>query len=107
LIPPSELNVITNLYYAVATLSGFEPNLGSLRETFFVNALKGTGVTVQYSKQGDYRSEGRIFEIGGESKTQFKTQKQIRGAKNAFLVKDGTLTAAPGELPLYLFGFLW
>jgi uncharacterized protein len=92
-----------NLYYAVATQSGFEPNLGSLRETFFVNALRGAGVTVQYSKQGDYRSEGRIFEIGGES----KTKKQIRGTKNAFLVKDGMMTAAPGELPLYLFGFLW
>jgi uncharacterized protein len=92
-----------NLYYAVATGSGFEPNLGSLRETFFVNALKGSGIAVQYSKEGDYRAEGRVFEVGGES----KTKKQIRGNPNAILVKDGMMTAAPGELPLYLFGFLW
>ncbi len=92
-----------NLYFAVATESGFQPNLGSLRETFFVNALSGNGVPVHYSKEGDYQAKGNIFEIGGEG----KTRRQIRGLKNAYLVKDGGLTAAPGELPLYLFGFLW
>ena len=92
-----------NLYFAVATVSGIEPNLGSLRETFFVNALKGAGVSVQYSKQGDYRAAGNVFEVGGET----KTKRQIRGIKNAYLVKDGMMTATAGELPLFLFGFLW
>lgn len=92
-----------NLYFAVATESGFEPNLGSLRETFFVNALSGAGVTVHYSKEGDYRAKGTVFEIGGAG----KSTRQIRGLKNAVLVKDGSLMAAPGEIPLYLFGFLW
>lgn len=92
-----------NLYFAVAKESGFEPSLGALRETFFVNALRGAGIPVQYSKEGDYRTKGRIFEIGGAS----KTARQIRGMKNALLVKDGPLTAGPGEIPLYMFGFLW
>ncbi|MDQ3000215.1 MAG: AAA family ATPase [Fibrobacterota bacterium] len=92
-----------NLYFAVAKETGLEPNLGSLRETFFVNALRGSGVTVNYSKEGDYRASGRVFEIGGEG----KTKKQIRGLKSTFLVKDGVMTAGAGEVPLHLFGFLW
>ncbi len=92
-----------NLYFAVAKESGFEPNLGSLRETFFVNALRGAGLPVQYSKEGDYKAKGKVFEIGGEG----KTRRQVRNVKDAFLVKDGSLTAAAGEIPLYLFGFLW
>ena len=92
-----------NLYFAVATESGFDPNPGSLRETFFVNALRGAGVPVHYSKEGDYRAAGMVFEIGGSG----KTARQIKGLRNALLVKDGPLTAAPGEIPLYLFGFLW
>jgi uncharacterized protein len=92
-----------NLYYAVASVSGFEPNLGALRETFFVNALRSAGAAVQYSKQGDYKADGRVFEIGGEG----KRRGQIKGIENAILVRDGALAAAPGEVPLYLFGFLW
>lgn len=92
-----------NLYYAVATESGFEPNIGAMRETFFVNALRGAGAPVQYSKEGDYRAKGKVFEIGGAG----KTKRQIRGIKEAILVKDGPMMAAPGEIPLYLFGFLW
>jgi predicted AAA+ superfamily ATPase len=92
-----------NLYYAVSTLSGVEPNLGSLRETFFVNALRGAGHTVRYSKDGDYRVDGKVFEIGGEG----KSRTQIQGLKDAYLVKDGILAAGPGELPLHVFGFLW
>lgn len=92
-----------NLYFAVARESGFEPNIGSLRETFFVNALRGAGVGVHYSKEGDYGAKGRVFEIGGSS----KSSRQIRGQPNAIFVKDGPLNASPGEIPLYLFGFLW
>lgn len=92
-----------NLYHAIATESGYSPNLGSLRETFFVNALRGTGLAVQYNKLGDFRAKGRIFEVGGAS----KDRRQIRGQKNGILVKDGPLTASQNEIPLYLFGFLW
>ncbi len=92
-----------NLYHAIAVESGFDANPGSLRETFFVNALRGAGIPVQYSKEGDYRAAGKVFEIGGRN----KTRKQLKGLRNGFLVKDGPLTGAPGEIPLYLFGFLW
>lgn len=91
-----------NLYFAISKEIGLEPSIGSLRETFFINALRGAGISVHYSKEGDYRAKGKIFEIGGAS----KTARQLGGAKNGFLVKDGPLMAAPGEIPLYLFGFL-
>lgn len=92
-----------NLYHAVSTESGFSPTPGTLREIFFVNALRGAEAIVQYSKEGDYRAQGKVFEIGGEG----KGRRQVENLKNAILVKDGPLTAAPGEIPLYLFGFLW
>jgi predicted AAA+ superfamily ATPase len=92
-----------NLYHAVAKVSGFAPTEGSLRETFFVSALKGAGAKVHYSKVGDYAVDGKVFEIGGPG----KSSRQIKGAGNSYLVKDGQLAAAPGEIPLYLFGFLW
>jgi predicted AAA+ superfamily ATPase len=92
-----------NLYNAIAVESGFAPDPGSLRETFFVSALKGTGVPVQFSKEGDYRAAGKVFEIGGPG----KTRKQLRGERHGIVVKDGPLMAAPGEIPLHLFGFLW
>ncbi len=90
-----------NLYFAIAKETGLEPSIGILRETFFINALRGVGIPVHYSKGGDYRAKGKIFEIGGPS----KTARQLSGAKNGILVKDGPLMAAPGEIPLYLFGF--
>ncbi len=92
-----------NLYFAIATESGFSPNAGSLRETFFVNAMRGTGLPVHYSKEGDYSALGNVFEIGGKS----KSRRQIRDTPKAILVKEGPMIASPGEIPLYLFGFLW
>ncbi len=72
-----------NLYHAIAVESGFDANSGSLRETFFVNALRGAGIPVQYSKEGDYRAAGKVFEIGGRN----KTRKQLKGLRNGLLVK--------------------
>lgn len=92
-----------NLYYAIAVETGVTPDLGSLRETFFVNALRGAGVQVHYSKVGDFSAAGRVFEVGGPG----KTRRQLKGDKNGILVKDGILTAGPGEIPLHAFGFLW
>jgi hypothetical protein len=65
--------------------------------------LKGSGIAVQFSKDGDYRAAGRVFEIGGPG----KTKRQLRKSKEGMLVLDGINSAAPGELPLFSFGFLW
>ncbi len=92
-----------NLYHAIAVETGLTPDLGSLRETFFVSALKGAGALVHYSKEGDYRAAGKVFEVGGPG----KTRRQLKGEKQGILVKDGILTAGPGEIPLHAFGFLW
>ena len=44
-----------------------------------------------------------LFEIGGKN----KTQKQIAGIKNAFIVSDSIEYAYENKLPLWLFGFLY
>jgi predicted AAA+ superfamily ATPase len=101
--PEKALLENANLYFAIAKETGFEPHLGALREAFFVNALRGAGIQVHFDKAGGYSAKGKVFEIGGEG----KTNRRIRGVKNGILVKDGPMTGGRGEIPLYMFGFLW
>ena len=44
-----------------------------------------------------------LFEVGGHN----KTQKQIAGQENAFLVKDDIEYGYENTIPLWLFGFLY
>ena len=58
-----------------------EPNIGTLRETFFCNQL-GYQHQVEYSKQGDFLIDHHItFEIGGQA----KEGKQVAAVENADL----------------------
>ncbi len=82
---------------------GQDPNRGSLREDFFIQHLGNC----QYLREGkkktpDYICENIIFEIGGPSKKGF----QIKGKKNAYLVKE-TVIVGEREIPIYLFGLLY
>ena len=43
------------------------------------------------------------FEIGGPS----KTNKQIQGVPNAYLVIDGIEGGSNNRIPLWMFGFLY
>jgi len=90
----------TNLMFA---LSPENPNKGTLRETFFFNQIK-TGHTVELPKTGDFLVDDKyLFEVGGKT----KTQKQIAGISNAWLVKDDIETGVGNVVPLWLFGFLY
>lgn len=90
----------TNLAFALADL---HPNIGKLRETFFLNQLLQNH-TVTYPKTGDFMVDDRyLFEVGGHN----KTQKQIAGQENAFLVKDDIEYGYENTIPLWLFGFLY
>jgi predicted AAA+ superfamily ATPase len=90
----------TNLVYA---LSQGEPNLGNLRETFFLNQLSVSHM-VSYPAKGDFLIDNKyLFEIGGKN----KTQKQIAGEKNAFIVADNIEFGYENKIPLWLFGFLY
>jgi len=90
----------TNYNYA---LSAENPEIGSLRETFFFNQLQKNH-DVTYSDQTDFCIDGKYyFETGGKN----KTDRQIKNLSNAFLALDGLTTGYRNEIPLWLFGFLY
>lgn len=89
-----------NLQFALAAA---EANLGSIRESFFVNQVSHTH-TVAYAKTGDFLVDGNYtFEVGGKA----KTGKQIHGVENAFIVSDDLEIGSSNKIPLWLFGFLY
>jgi hypothetical protein len=71
---------------------------------FFIQSLQNADIEVFYSKQADYRTRHAVFEIGGKN----KTREQLRELKEpSYLVKDDILQPLKGEIPLFLFGFLY
>ena len=89
-----------NLMYALAT----DVDVGTLRETFFVNQLRAAGHDVRYPPSGDFKVDGKwLFEIGGKG----KTFRQIADIKDSFVVNDGVETGIGNKIPLWLFGFLY
>src|SRR5262249_49306404 len=84
------------------TLAGDQANNGTVRETFFINAVKLVK-KVYYSEVGDFNVEGQIFEIGGKN----KTYKQIKKIKNNYLAVDNIEIGIGNTIPLWLFGFLY
>ena len=90
----------TNFIYALCNDS---PNIGNIRETFFVNQLL-TKHKLNYSKIGDFIvDEKYIFEIGGKN----KTLKQIKGVEKSFIAADNIEFGYNNTIPLWLFGFLY
>lgn len=78
-------------------------NIGNIRETFFFNQLSKKN-TVKASKITDFLVNNKYsFEIGGRN----KSLKQIKGLKNAYLVKDDIEIGSDNIIPLWLFGFLY
>lgn len=88
----------------LATLFGDDkPNVGNLRETFFLNQLR-VKHKVHASRFADFMVDGKFtFEIGGPS----KTNRQIRDIPNAFIASDGIEGGTGNKIPLWLFGFLY
>lgn len=90
----------TNFAYA---LSSTDPNMGNIRETFFLNQLKQQH-RVNYSEQVDFIVNGKyVFEIGGKN----KTKSQLVGLENAYLVQDQIAFGVDNTIPLWLFGMLY
>lgn len=89
----------TNLFYALCG----DAELGTLRETFFVNQLK-IKHELSVVKKGDFIVDNKFtFEIGGKN----KTFKQIKDIENSFIVIDTDSTENIKKIPLWLFGFLY
>jgi len=81
-----------------------ETNVGTIRETFFLNQLRSAGHRVSYPPQGDFLVDGHdLFEIGGAGK-KFG---QIKDVPDSFVAADGMETGVGNKIPLWLFGFLY
>lgn len=89
----------TNLLY----LSQSTVNIGTLRETFFVNQVN-TKHTVRLAPKGDFIiDDNYLFEVGGAS----KSFKQIAGIEQSFLALDEITSGINNKIPLWMFGFLY
>ena len=86
----------TNFIYA---LSDGAPNMGNVRETFFMSALS-VNHSMTSSPVADFIVDGHTFEIGGKG----KTGKQIQGTDDAFIVRDDIEYAYMNIIPLWAFG---
>ena len=96
----------TNLMYITT------PDIGNVRETFFVNQLNNYYVQknsldnkgIFASKNADFYVEDKYtFEIGGKN----KSFKQIKDVENSFVVADDIEVGFGNKVPLWLFGFLY
>jgi uncharacterized protein len=89
----------TNLLY----LSQSNVNVGTLRETFFINQLSAKH-KVSLADKGDFViDEQYVVEVGGAS----KSSQQIAGIEKSFLALDEMPVGINNKIPLWLFGFLY
>ena len=88
----------TNIMYA---LSG-DVQIGTIRETFFMNQLSVTH-EVSLPSKGDFKIDGKyLFEVGGRK----KSFEQIKDEENSYLAIDSIETGNGNKIPLWLFGFV-
>jgi len=93
---------IGNTNYAFA-LGGEQTNIGSVRESFFMNQVR-VKHSVAFSNAVDFKvSDKYNVEIGGKN----KTKKQIAGLDNAFTVLDNIEVGNGNQIPLWLFGLTY
>ncbi len=94
----------TNIYNSYSNEFNIEIDIGTLRETFFVNCFYGhSDSNIYYSDIGDFKYKDYIFEIGGRN----KDFKQIKDIENSYLAVDIDYSVVDNKIPLWLFGFLY
>jgi len=80
-----------------------EFEIGTARETFFLNALS-QNYDVTYPAKGDFLVESKfLFEVGGRN----KNFSQIKDIENSFIAFDDVEIGYGNKIPLWLFGFLY
>ena len=81
-----------------------QPDVGAIRETFFVNQLRASGHELSAPVAGDFIVDDEaLFEIGGEG----KGFRQIKDIANSYVVNDDTEVGIGNKIPLWMFGFLY
>ncbi len=101
----------TNLLF---NLAPNQVELGTVRETFFLNQLSFLEYEahilppeIRLPKQGDFvlldKNDRYVFEVGGPK----KSSKQIGNDPNHFVVADSEITGSAHRIPLWLFGLLY
>lgn len=90
----------TNIMYALSE----KIDIGTRRETFFLNQLRSAGYEVLYPNQGDFLIKGEyLFEVGGKT----KNYDQIKDIPNSFIAADDTEIGRGNKIPLWTFGLLY
>lgn len=88
----------TNILNSLSKNLGFTPEIGTIRECFFVDCFEDI-----YSSQiGDFQVQQYIFEVG----SQKKSFEQIKDIKNSYLAIDTDTSTHNNKIPLWLFGFM-
>ncbi len=78
-------------------------NIGSVRESFFVSQV-GLKHQVHYHDKGDFIvDDSKVFEVGGAS----KSDAQLEGNPNSYVVSDDIEIGLDKRIPLWLFGFIY
>ena len=81
------------------------PDIGIIREIFFLNQLVNSGHLVQLSpNKGDFLVNQHLtFEVGGKN----KEVSQLKGIHDSYFALDDMEHGFAGSVPLWLFGFLY
>ena len=78
-------------------------DMGNMRETFVINQLKYKH-TVNYIDRGDVLVDRKYtLEIGGKR----KTNQQIQGVENSYVVADDIEFGFGNKIPLWMLGLLY
>ncbi len=85
----------TNILYSYAKKFDIDVEIGTVRETFFVNCFDN----IFYSDVGDFKVDDNIFEVGGKN----KSFNQIKDKTNSYLAIDIDFTTNNKKIPLWLF----
>lgn len=87
----------------ISALASHTYEVGTVRETFFMNQLQ-VSHNVQYSAKSDFVVDNKFtFEVGGKN----KNRKQIAGIENAYIAADNIEFSSQNKIPIWLFGFLY
>lgn len=90
----------TNIMAALVT----NPDIGCVRETFFLNQIRSSGHDATYPAAGDFLVDDHyLFEVGGHK----KSYEQIKDIPDSFLAVDGLEVGFGNRIPLWMFGLLY